>query len=161
MNRYILDTGILVGYVRGADFAKYCHETYDLSSPAHLVLTSIVTKGELLALAEKRNWGSKKREIYNQKLNEFPSVDISSDQVINAYARVKAWTEGSSPPSAPNFPPPAKPAKQMGQNDMWIAACAIASNSTIITIDKDFDHLAKAGILERIWIDQSSKPNTA
>ena len=160
MNRYILDTGILVGYVRGADYAKYCHETYDLSNPSHLVLTSIVTKGELLALAEKRNWGSKKRGIYDQKLNEFPSIDISSDQVVTAYARIKAWTEGSAPPSAPGFPPPPKPAKQMGQNDMWIAACAIASNSTIITIDTDFDHLAEAGLLNRIWIDQASKPIT-
>lgn len=155
MNRYLLDTGILVGYVRGADWAQECNKTFDLSNASHLVLTSVVTKGEMLALAERLNWGSKKRKVFDQKLKEFPAVDISSEAVIAAYAKVKAWTEGCPPPSAPDFPAPPKPAKKMGQNDMWIAACAIASNSTLITIDKDFDHLAEAGILRLELIDQA------
>lgn len=154
MNRYILDTGLLVGYARGADFAKQCHNTYDLSNPQHLVFTSIVSKGEILALAEKNNWGGRKRELFSEKLREFPSVDIKTDEVVEAYAQIKSWTEGSPPPSAPHFPPPPKPAKKMGQNDMWIAATAIAACATLITIDKDFDHLDEAGILKRVYIDQ-------
>lgn len=155
MNRYILDTGILVGYARSAAYAAHCHQTYDLSNPKHLVFTSIVSKGEILALAEKSGWGGKKRLLFAEKLNEFPSADIKTDQVVSAYAQIKAWTEGTRAPSAPHFPDPQKPARKMGQNDMWIAATAIASKATIITTDTDFDHLDAAGILKRIFISQS------
>ena len=29
----------------------------------------------------------------------------------------------------------------MGKNDLWIAACAKATGATLLTTDKDFDHL--------------------
>jgi tRNA(fMet)-specific endonuclease VapC len=29
----------------------------------------------------------------------------------------------------------------MGKNDLWIAACAKASGASLLTTDKDFDHL--------------------
>lgn len=157
MNLYLIDTGILVGYARGAEYARYCHDRYDLSSTDNFVFTSVINEGEILALAEKNNWGGKKRELFNKQLNEFASIDISSKDVINAYSQIKAWTEGSIPPSATDFPPPQKPAIQMGQNDMWIAATAKAIGATLMTLDKDFDHLHHAGIIKRIWIDHSSR----
>jgi predicted nucleic acid-binding protein len=32
-------------------------------------------------------------------------------------------------------------ARNMGKNDLWIAATALATKATLITTDKDFDHL--------------------
>lgn len=33
-------------------------------------------------------------------------------------------------------------ARNMGKNDAWIAATAYAAQATLVTTDKDFDHLA-------------------
>ncbi len=35
-----------------------------------------------------------------------------------------------------------KPARKMGQNDMWIAATASVLGAGLVTTDSDFDHLA-------------------
>ena len=32
-------------------------------------------------------------------------------------------------------------ARNMGKNDLWIAACAKAAGATLLTTDKDFNHL--------------------
>lgn len=154
MKRYLLDTGMLVGYARKAEFAKRCDEVHQLSAQENLVITSIVAEGELLALAEKRGWGGEKRKAFELRLRQFSRVDINSEAVLSAYAQIKSWSEGAAPPSAPSFPPPPKPARKLGQNDMWIAATALVTKSTLITLDKDFDTLAEAGIIERIYVDQ-------
>ena len=44
-------------------------------------------------------------------------------------------------------------ASSMGKNDLWIAAAASAMNSTLVTTDKDFDHLQPAYISSIDWID--------
>lgn len=156
MKRFILDTNILLGLVRGAEWAKNCYDKYGLAKSDVLVFTSIVSKGELLALAEKLNWGGKKRQEFEKILAEFPSVDISSQKVVEGYAQIKAWTEGSDPPSAVGFPAAQKPAIQMGQNDMWIAATALVSKAVLITTDKDFDHLHGGGVIQRGYVDQKA-----
>jgi predicted nucleic acid-binding protein len=44
----------------------------------------------------------------------------------------------------------------MKQNDLWIAATAVATGATLVTTDKDFDHLNGLW-LERVLVDQSAK----
>ena len=34
-------------------------------------------------------------------------------------------------------------ARNMGKNDLWIAATAAATNTTLLTTDSDFDHCDK------------------
>ena len=34
-------------------------------------------------------------------------------------------------------------ARNMGKNDLWIAATTAATNTVLLTADKDFDHLDK------------------
>ena len=43
----------------------------------------------------------------------------------------------------------------MGKNDLWIAATAKATGATLLTTDKDFDHLYP-GQINRIYIDPAS-----
>ena len=43
----------------------------------------------------------------------------------------------------------------MGKNDLWIAATAMATGATLLTTDKDFDHLDPT-FLTRDWIDPTS-----
>ena len=143
--RYLLDTGMLLGFVREAPWAIRAREIFDLGDSETMVFTSIICRGELLALAEKNGWGKTKRLRLEQVLEGFPTVDISKKDVLSAYALIDAWTHGT-PVSAPAQTPPPKPAVPITQNDLWIAATAHETNATLLSTDKDFDHL------NRVWI---------
>jgi len=51
MEKFVLDTGIILGYVRGAGYAEYIEKKYRLFSPPNIPLISIVSKGEIYSLA--------------------------------------------------------------------------------------------------------------
>lgn len=116
-----------------------------------MVVTSVVCQGEILALAEKRGWSGKKRTELASLLAKVPTLDISKQAVLNAYALIDAWTHGKSV-TAPHDASPPKPAVSMGKNDLWIAATAHASKATLLSTDKDFDHLNDVW-LKRIYVD--------
>ena len=140
MRSFILDTGVLLGLTRRAQWARRAFDRLELNGPETTVFTSVVCHGEMLALAEKNGWGEPKRRELGGVLAGLPQVDISKCDVLKAYALVDAWTQGS-PVAAPNDAPPPKPAKPMSKNDLWIAATAHASGAVLVTTDKDFDHL--------------------
>jgi tRNA(fMet)-specific endonuclease VapC len=50
--------------------------------------------------------------------------------------------------------PPGLTARNMGKNDLWIAATGSVINATLLTIDDDFNHLNKV-FLEVVRIDQT------
>lgn len=157
MDRFLLDTNMLLGFTRRAAWAQWAYETYNLGNESTMVFTSVICRGELLALAEKNGWGSKKRESLVEVLNRFPTVDLNKEPILNHYAELDTWTHGR-PVVDEGRPAPPKPAVSMKQNDLWIAATAVATGAKLITTDKDFDHLD--GIwLKRIFVDQSAKPS--
>ena len=114
-----------------------------------MVYTSVICQGEMLALAEKNGWGHKKRTRLEQVLNGVPTLGISRRVILDAYARIDAWTHGQTVASPNNSPPP-KPAVSMKQNDLWIAATAHASGATLLSTDTDFQHL------DGIWFHSST-----
>lgn len=140
MTRILLDTNLLLGFTRNASWAMQARERYNLSDRETLVFTSVICRGEMLALAEKNGWGSKKRTQLEQILNGVPTLDIGRRSILDAYARIYAWTHGNPIDSPKNTPPP-KPAIPMNQNDLWIAATAHASGATLLSTDTDFEHL--------------------
>ena len=156
MKRYLLDTNMLLGFTRKAAWAHWAYNQYDLGNSENMVFTSVICKGEILALAEKRGWGVAKRNDLVKVLNQFPTVDLNKESILNAYALIDTWTHGV-PVTDPSFPQPHKPAVSMKQNDLWIAATSCASKAVLLTTDKDFDHLDGV-CLSRIWVDQSHHP---
>lgn len=156
MERFLLDTNMLLGFTRRAAWAQWAYSTYDLGNESTMVFTSVICRGELLALAEKNGWGAGRRENLVDVLNRFPTVDLNKDPILNHYAALDTWTHGRQVTDGAR-PPAPKPAVSMNQNDLWIAATAIATGAKLITTDKDFDHLD--GIwLDRIFVDQTAKP---
>ena len=145
MKRYLLDTGLLLGFTREAAWAINTRNTLSLADYETMVFTSVICHGEILALAEKNGWGSNKRNRLEKLLDEIPRLDISRKEIIHAYASIDAWTHGNSVIAPKNAPPP-KPAAPMKQNDMWIAATAHVSGATLISTDDDFTHL------DKIWL---------
>ena len=146
MARFLLDTNLLLGFIREAPWAIRARTEFKLGDRETMVFTSIVCKGEILALAEKRGWGSNRRARLEDVLAQIPTLDISRQTILAAYALIDAWTHGKAVTSPQNTPPP-RPAVSMTQNDLWIAATAHASGATLLSTDKDFKHL------HEVWLD--------
>ncbi len=139
---YLLDTNILVALIRGRDLGKYLDVTYALHDAAIPVFISAITVGEMIAPAHKFNWGSSRVSAMNSLLSQFTPLDINDAELLQAYGAIDAACERDGRP--------------MGQNDVWLAATAHVTNTTLLTTDKDFDHLHEIWI-NRDWIDPSSK----
>lgn len=60
MQKFVLDTGIVLGYIRAAGYAEYIEKKYSLFSPPNIPLISIVSKGEIYSLAIQFKWGTAK-----------------------------------------------------------------------------------------------------
>ena len=147
MRKYLLDTGIVLGYARSADYAEYVDKTFEVF--ANTPLVSVVSKGEIYSLAFQRKWGLNKLKLLDELLRKLPVVDINDDQIIRRYAEIDAYSLGRN-----SVKPLARTetARQMGKNDLWIAATASVLRAALLTTDHDFDHLHTV-FLEVIYID--------
>lgn len=56
--------------------------------------------------------------------------------MLDVYAEIDAYSQGKHLDKKHGLS-----SRNMGKNDLWIAATALVTNSTLITTDKDFDHL--------------------
>lgn len=145
MRKFLLDTGIVLGYARSAGYAEYVDKKFDIF--ANTPLVSVVSKAEIYSLAIQRNWGANKLKLLDELLRKLPVVDINHDQIIRRYAEIDAYSLGRLKPL-----PQGQTARQMGKNDLWIAATASVLRATLITTDHDFDPLDKV-FVEVVYID--------
>ena|SRR5437588_8464745 len=90
MQKFVLDTGIVLGYVRAAGYAEYVEKKFGLFNPPNIPLISIVSKGEIYSLAIQFNWGTAKLKTLDELLRKLPVVDINDDQILRRYAEIDA-----------------------------------------------------------------------
>jgi tRNA(fMet)-specific endonuclease VapC len=138
MEKFVLDTGIVLGYVRGAGYAEYAEKKYRLFNPRNIPLISIVSKGEIYSLAVQLDWSGGKLTLLGELLRKLPVVDINNEQIIQRYAEIDAYSL-SKDRKRPL--PGGQTARVMGKNDLWIAATTSVLKATVLTTDHDFDHL--------------------
>ncbi len=139
MNRYILDTNICLAYIRGkADFLKQIENRLRLQASNNLILISVVTKAELLSLGKRNGWKSQKINQLSALLNKMIIININEndEELMHAYATIEAYSQGKLKGSPLNTS-----ARNLGKNDLWIAATALVADAELITTDSDFDHL--------------------
>ncbi len=135
--RYILDTNILLHYLRASNVSLKIEEIYrPLDSTQNEAILSVVSIGEIKALAKINHWGEKKLEKLEQLLEELLITDIHSEDVIERYAKIDAFSHGKLENRPLNMS-----SRNMGKNDLWIAATASVLNATLLTTDLDFNHL--------------------
>ena len=137
---YLLDTNIILLYTKGSKFSQRFEDKYQLFSGAHQLATSIVCLGEIDAIIKKSGIGSKRQERIMDLLKPINVAGIAFDEVINAYGDIDAYSQGKLPNPSPFT------ARNMGKNDIWIAATAHVYELTLLTADQDFAHLADAYI---------------
>ena len=127
---YLLDTNILLALIRGGDLGHRIEKRFRLRSAKQKPLISVVSCGEIRVLADRNGWGEAKRSALDIALASVVVVDLNHPDILDAYVRFEAISQQN--PSG---------ARNMGKNDLWIAACAAAAQAFLLTTDGDFDHL--------------------
>lgn len=128
MRKFVLDTNIVLAYIRQNPQYLEAERMLKLTSDDVQLIVSVVTIGEIRVLARRNNWGEKKIEQLNSFIEQVLFVvDVSSGapELLDAYVEIDYFSNGRS----------------MGKNDLWIAATAKVTESTLVTTDGDFDHL--------------------
>jgi tRNA(fMet)-specific endonuclease VapC len=133
----LLDTSILIHLVRENRVGRSVESRFRLQTRAERPLISIITVGEILAFAKRSGWSTAKIALLEDLLSDLEVMAIS-DEVVDQYVQVDVFLRQAGNP--------------VQQNDMWIAATAIASGAHLLTTDRDFDPLYPAH-LDRTWID--------
>ena len=132
---YLYDTNILAFIIK-QDPSIEKIEKEIAQDPGNLRIIFIVTKAEIETLAVLFGWGEYKREQLKNLLEQFLIVPIDSEQIVSAYVELDTFSQGKHPSKSSGLS-----ARNMGKNDLWIAATAFVTDSTLLTSDGDFDHL--------------------
>ncbi|WP_338793048.1 PIN domain-containing protein [Bernardetia sp. Wsw4-3y2] len=135
---YILDTNILILLVKSRIFAEFFDENY-FSNTDNTFFYTHITLGEIDSISKQNQWGQKRLILLKNLLKGFNLVKSTSIDVVQNYGTIDAYSQGK----LKNNPLPiGMSARNMGKNDLWIAASAIVLKATLLTTDKDFDHLS-------------------
>jgi tRNA(fMet)-specific endonuclease VapC len=125
--RFVLDTNVIVQLLRWNEIGRRIDARYDLLAAASTPMISAVSLGETRSLARQWNWGRDKIERLHELLLKFVVVDIRREPVIARYVEIDISSRIAG--------------RKMNANDIWIAATAAATSATLLTTDRDFDHL--------------------
>ena len=135
--RYLLDTNILLHYLRESDLSLLIDQRYNpLDSNIHEAILCVVSVGEIRAISKINQWGKKKLDKIELLCEELLITDINAEDLIERYAEIDAFSQGKLKDR-----PLSISARNMGKNDLWIAATASILNATLLTTDLDFNHL--------------------
>ena len=135
--RYLLDTNILLHYLRESDLSLLIDQQYNpLDSNIHEAILCVVSVGEIRAISKINQWGKKKLDKIELLCEELLITDINTEDLIERYAEIDAFSQGKLKDR-----PISISARNMGKNDLWIAATASILNATLLTTDLDFNHL--------------------
>ena len=133
---YVLDTNIILAYFRKHSFWYRIEETFGIFESGTEVMIPLIIIGELRSLAIQNGWGERKIARLEELIKRFiPLIDLTDD-IVNRYAEIDAFSQGRLAGQKLDCS-----ARNMGKNDLWIAAVASTLNATLITTDGDFDHL--------------------
>jgi len=147
---YLLDTNIILTYIRQSKYTELIDSVYNPLGKENTAIISVVSVGEVKSLAIQNKWGERKLEQLEVLLNQFVIADINTETIVEKYAEIDAFSQGKLPSKSSNFT-----ARNMGKNDLWIAATASVLNAQLLTTDKDFDHLKSEFLdFERIKLPQ-------
>ena len=149
---YLIDTNILVIYVRDTDLTRRLEENLRLLTGRNNLVISVVSIGEIKSIAKQNKWGEKRVRRLIEILSQFLIADINLEDIIESYSEIDTYSQGKLEGKATSFT-----SRDMGKNDLWIAATASTLNLELLTTDKDFDHLNEDYLqLKRIDLSEYS-----
>lgn len=126
----LFDTGIVLNIVRNAQARAIVNPSNEDE------YISIVTVGEIRSIGYRNGWGDRKIDLLEELLSQLIILDIRNETLIDRYVQIDAYSQGKHKSVKSTFS-----AKNMGKNDLWIAATASFLEVPVHTVDNDFDHL--------------------
>lgn len=132
---YLLDSNIILIYSRNDRIAANIEAKYQIFNGNNRLGLPIVSKGEIEATILKTGIQAARQNRIRALMSQFTEFGIHFEEVINAYAKIDAFSQGKLATSS-KFS-----ARNMGKNDLWIATIAHVFDLTLVTTDKDFEHL--------------------
>jgi tRNA(fMet)-specific endonuclease VapC len=132
--KLLLDTNILIFLSKDPTF----HLLEKVINPDNQRLyISVVSLSELKSLALQYKWGVNKWQIINSTIRNAVIIDVN-ENLVDTYAEIDSYSQRRNP-RITNYPF-ATP-RNMGKNDLWIAATASLLGLKLVTTDADFNHL--------------------
>jgi tRNA(fMet)-specific endonuclease VapC len=138
---YLLDTGILLHWVRGSKVATVVDGQFQLRASNFRPLICEVSLGEIESFARTQKWGEQKRSKLKELKKELIAVDISDSRVIEAYADLSSLAKWNGW------------AIFHGKNDLWVGAATRVAGATLLTADKDFLPLRDGKHIDVLLLD--------
>jgi tRNA(fMet)-specific endonuclease VapC len=118
MDQVLLDTNVLSYFLRRNDTRADLYRPYVRDKT---LVISFITVGELYFWAECRRWGTERLEQLEQRIAT--TTIIPHDfEICRSYARIKHGLKTGSGPH-----------RLIGDNDLWIAACAVRHGLPLLT----------------------------
>ncbi len=135
-----MDTNMLVHLVRGSETANAIKSMVERLSDPQLFV-SVVSLAEAESLVVQWNWPAPKVEKLSELISKFICIDIeqNNELLLRHYVSIDAYSQGKKAGPSGAFLPGSS--RNMGKNDLWIAATAYALEAALYTADRDFDHL--------------------
>jgi tRNA(fMet)-specific endonuclease VapC len=122
--------------MRNASLSQQIEQNLKPFSRENDAIISVVSIGELYSIALRNKWGAKKLDLLNLFLQQFIIADINIEEIIENYAYLDAYSQGKIENESTGYT-----ARNMGKNDLWIAATCLYIDAILLTTDKDFSHL--------------------
>lgn len=132
----VFDTNAILLYLKNEGWSNYIDENFMPFEEENNVLISVVSIGEIKSLAKRNKWGRNRLQKTEFFLESLVIVDIRYADLIEAYAEIDVFSQGKL-----DGKPLHVTARNMGKNDLWIAATCFVTDSILLTTDKDFEHL--------------------
>ena len=127
MSGNILDTNVIIRIIKGDSVVA------NVVRQLEQIHVSVVVMGELLFGAEKSNLKQLNRDKYRQFCLSYPLLEVTKS-VANEYGVLKCFLQ--------------KHGHVLPENDMWIAATALANDMAIVTQDKHFDFIPNLKVIK-------------
>lgn len=133
---YLLDTNIFIIYSRDNFLSRALENEYKIFSSERELAISAITLGEINSLTKQFRYSKKRQQRIEDLLNTVYTLDIRIEGIIERYGDIDAYSQNKLKEN-----PLGTSSRNMGKNDLWIAATASIFDMTLVTTDKDFSHL--------------------
>lgn len=92
--KYILDTNILLIYLKHNSIRSQIEESYSPFSIQNIPIVSTVCLGELESIAMRNNWGYKRMKSMESLVSKCVVTEIHSRDLHKRYGEIDAFSQG-------------------------------------------------------------------